>query len=203
MLFSLEHFQLLPLVLPQALYMSLPSHFKIRPSSQPKFHISQTIVARDRQRNSQAINLTPIPLQVGRAWQPTPVILPGEFHGQRSLVSYSPWCHKESDTTERLSTAHSTLTQVVYIVMLESSDSSTRLLLLLSHLDDSPPGSSVPGILQVRILEWVAISFSNAGMHAESLQSCLTLCKHQTAAAAAAAMLLQSCPTLCDPIAPD
>jgi len=42
--------------------------------------------------------------------------------------------------------------------------------------DGSPPGSSVPGILQARILEWVAISFSNACMHAKSLQSCLTLC---------------------------
>ena len=37
-----------------------------------------------------------------RAWQPTPVLLPGEFHGQRSLASYSPWGCKESDTTERL-----------------------------------------------------------------------------------------------------
>ena len=36
-----------------------------------------------------------------RKHQPTPVILPGEFHGQRSLVGYSPWGHKESDTTER------------------------------------------------------------------------------------------------------
>ena len=30
--------------------------------------------------------------------QPTPVFLPGEFHGQRSLLGYSPWGHKESDT---------------------------------------------------------------------------------------------------------
>ena len=37
-----------------------------------------------------------------REWQPTPVILPGEFHGQRSLAGYSPWGHKELDTTERL-----------------------------------------------------------------------------------------------------
>ena len=37
-----------------------------------------------------------------RAWQPTPVFLPGESHGQRSLTGYSPWGHKESDTTERL-----------------------------------------------------------------------------------------------------
>ena len=35
-----------------------------------------------------------------RKWQPTPVLLPGKFHGQRSLVSYSPWGRKESDTTE-------------------------------------------------------------------------------------------------------
>ena len=34
-----------------------------------------------------------------KKWQPTPVFLPGEFHGQRSLVCYSPWSHKESDTT--------------------------------------------------------------------------------------------------------
>ena len=35
-----------------------------------------------------------------RKWQPTPVLLPGESHGQRSLVGYSPWGHKESDMTE-------------------------------------------------------------------------------------------------------
>ena len=49
-----------------------------------------------------------------RKWQPTPVFLPGESqgrrpvllpaesHGWRSLVGYSPWGRKESDTTERL-----------------------------------------------------------------------------------------------------
>ena len=35
-----------------------------------------------------------------RAWTPTPVFLPGESHGQRRLVGYSPWGHKELDTTE-------------------------------------------------------------------------------------------------------
>ena len=34
-----------------------------------------------------------------RKWQSTPVLLPGKSHGQRSLVGYSPWGHKESDTT--------------------------------------------------------------------------------------------------------
>ena len=37
-----------------------------------------------------------------RKWHPTPVFLPGESHGGRSLVGYSPWGHKESDTIERL-----------------------------------------------------------------------------------------------------
>ena len=35
-----------------------------------------------------------------REWQHTPVFLPGESHRQRSLVGYSPWGHRESDTTE-------------------------------------------------------------------------------------------------------
>ena len=37
-----------------------------------------------------------------RKWQPTPIFLPGESHGQRSLVGCSPWGGEESDTTERL-----------------------------------------------------------------------------------------------------
>ena len=35
-----------------------------------------------------------------RKWQHTPVFLLGESHGWRKLEGYSPWCHKESDTTE-------------------------------------------------------------------------------------------------------
>ena len=44
------------------------------------------------------------PLEEGMATHSS--ILPGEFYGQRSLADYSQWGHKESDTTERLSTAH-------------------------------------------------------------------------------------------------
>jgi len=35
-----------------------------------------------------------------RKWQLVPVFLPGEFHEQRNLAGYSPWGHRESDTTE-------------------------------------------------------------------------------------------------------
>ena len=47
---------------------------------------------------------------------------------------------------------------------------------LCDAIDGSPPGSSVPGVFQGGILEWVAISFSKACMHAKLLQSCPTLC---------------------------
>ena len=57
-------------------------------------------------------------------------------------------------------------------------------LTLCDPIDGSPPGSSVPGILQARILECVAISFSMM----------------ISAAATAAAKSLQSCLSLCDPI---
>ena len=39
-----------------------------------------------------------------RKWQPTPVFLPGKFHGQRSLTDYSPWDCKESDMAKQLNT---------------------------------------------------------------------------------------------------
>ena len=37
-----------------------------------------------------------------KKWQPTPVFLPGKFHGQRSLAGNSPWGHKETDMTVQL-----------------------------------------------------------------------------------------------------
>ena len=47
-----------------------------------------------------------------RTWQPTPVLLPGESHGRKRLVGYSPRDRKESNTTERL-TQHTTLWMLV------------------------------------------------------------------------------------------
>ena len=51
-----------------------------------------------------------------KKWQFTPLFLPGKFHGQRSLVGYSLWGRKESDTTERLRT-HITMIHNVYIFL--------------------------------------------------------------------------------------
>ena len=41
-----------------------------------------------------------------RKWHPTPVFLPGKFHGQRNLAGYSPWVCKELDMTEATEQAH-------------------------------------------------------------------------------------------------
>ena len=43
-----------------------------------------------------------------REWQPTPVLLPGEPHGQRNLAGYSPWSHEELDMTEQLTSFYLT-----------------------------------------------------------------------------------------------
>ena len=49
----------------------------------------------------------------------TPVFLPREFHGQRSLAGYSPWGRKESDTTERLIHTH-THTHAMHVSILKT-----------------------------------------------------------------------------------
>ena len=66
----------------------------------------------------------------------------------------------------------------------------------------SLPGSSVHGILQARILDWVAISFSKGSSWLTNWTriSCTAGRFFTDLAAAAAAKSLQSCPTLCDPI---
>ena len=58
-----------------------------------------------------------------RKWQSTPVLLPGKSHGQRSLVGYSPWGRKESDTTKRLHSLH----YIVLSTVLSIQDSSSHL----------------------------------------------------------------------------
>ena len=51
--------------------------------------------------NAGALGSTPgLGIPWKREWLPTPVFLPGEFHGQRNLAGYSPSGHKESDMTK-------------------------------------------------------------------------------------------------------
>ena len=52
----------------------------------------------------------------GGHWQPTPVFLPGESHGQRSLAGCSPWGGKAWDTTEQLTLAFFPLDGIITIL---------------------------------------------------------------------------------------
>ena len=69
--------------------------------------------ARDIKRRRFNPRVREIPWR--RKWQPTPLFLPGESFGQRSVVDYSPWGHKESDTTGKQSGSSSkSKTQLPY-----------------------------------------------------------------------------------------
>ena len=70
----------------------------------PGWHNCKEFACQCRSRRRQGFNPWVRKIPLIRKWQPIPVFLPGEFHGQRSLVGYSPWCHKELDMTEWLST---------------------------------------------------------------------------------------------------
>ena len=96
-----------------------------------------------------------------RKWQPTPVFLLGKSHRQRSLVDYSPWGHKRV----RHSLATKQAARCSYVSPAAAAAAAKSLqscLTLCDPIDGSLPGSPIPGILQARTLEWVAISFSNA-----------------------------------------
>ena len=84
-----------------------------------------------RRWKRQGFNLWVRKILWNRKWQPALVFLPGKFHGQKCLVGYSPCC-------------------------LVAQSCPT----LCSPMDCSLPGFPVHGILQARILEWLAISYS-------------------------------------------
>ena len=80
-----------------------------------------------------------------RKWHPTPVVLPGESHGQRSLVGYSPWGCTELDMTEWLTWGigegglpFTSLGLFVSICSLSSSSCLSQMLTWVLHLQPSP-----------------------------------------------------------------
>ena len=97
-----------------------------------------------------------------RARQPTPVFLPGESYGQRSLVGFSPWGHKESDTTEQLNSSSSNPLIFRYQETKASSHRVAHLLRPLKHGGHNPKVS-----LQTLSC---SVQFSSV------TQSCPTLC---------------------------
>ena len=105
-----------------------------------------------------------------RKWQPTPVFLPGESHGQRSLVGYSPRGRKESDMTEQLHFHF----HFIYIKVV-----ATLCPTLCNLIGCSMPHSSVHLISQARILEWVAILTQESNPHLLHWEADSLLLNHQ------------------------
>ena len=100
-----------------------------------------------------------------REWQPTPVFLPGESHGQRSLAGYSPRDHKKLDTAETL-----TLSLSLYIfsrTLPAQTEAAPRLLFSTRHLALLSISSSLTDF----IWKGKLVSFA-----AESLTSSLLVC---------------------------
>ena len=94
-----------------------------------------------------------------RKWQPTPVFLPGESHGQRSLPGYRIHRVAKSQTqwvTHSFTFINKSVTQQV----MKNKNLKSKFGRFYDPMDCSPPGLSVHGILQARILEWVAIPSS-------------------------------------------
>ena len=83
-----------------------------------------------------------------RKWQPTPVYLPGESHGWRSLVGYSPWGRKGSDTTERL---HFHFSLYICIIILSCWSINIKCISNILHLYSSLTNISLNIIF---VCEW-------------------------------------------------
>ena len=91
-----------------------------------------------------------------RQWHPTPVLLPGKSHGWRSLVGWSPWGCKESDTTERLH-FHFSLSCIG-----EGNGSPLQCSCLENPRDGGAWWAAVYGVAQSRTqLKWLSSSSSS------------------------------------------
>ena len=142
--------------------------------------------------------------------QPTPVFLPGEFHGQRGLVGYGvghDWVTEYAHTQEKLfpelslgfsgllsfvsSFLHLKINIHIYCLGFpgtlvgKESTCNARIKVLFTKscsilcdpMNCNPPGSTVHGILQARILEWVSIPFSRRSFPTERLNLGLPHCR--------------------------
>ena len=101
-----------------------------------------------------------------RQWHPTPVLLPGKSHGQRSLVGCSPWGREESDTTERLHFPFS------LSCIGEGNGNPLQCSCLENPRDGSLVGCCLWGCTKLELLMWLSSSSSSI----VTLQCCVNLC---------------------------
>ena len=95
----------------------------------PRWHSGKQSSCQCRRHRRRGFNPRVRKIPWRRKWQPTPMFLPGKSHGQRRRVDYSPWDHKELDTTEH------TLIQAIlgHILCLTPTVYESRSLSLLEN----------------------------------------------------------------------
>ena len=99
-------------------------------------------------------------------WQSIPVLLPGKSHGQRSLVGYSPWDHKESDTTEWLH-FHFSLWCTG-----EGNGNPLQWSCLENPRDRGAWGAASSGVAQSRtLLKWLSSKSKKASLMAQLIKN--------------------------------
>ena len=115
--------------------------------------LAQMVKNQPGMQETQALSLGPKdPLEKAMATHSSIPAWILEFRIVRTEELGGTWGREESDKTEQL--IHSTHTPLSVVLVTQSCPT------LCDPMDCSPPGSSVHGILQARILEWAAISFS-------------------------------------------
>ena len=90
----------------------------------PRWHSSKESACQCRRHKRLSFSPWVGKIPWSRKWQPTLVFLPGKFHGQRSLVGYSPWSHKRvrhgSATKQQQQGLTSAILLIVYLLLYSS-----------------------------------------------------------------------------------
>ena len=134
-----------------------------------------------------------------RRWHPTPVLLPGESHGRRSLVSCSPWGREESDVTEWLP-FHFSLSCIG-----EGNGNPLQCSCLENPRDVGAWWAAVYGVTQTGGHDWsdlaAAVAYCNNFFYLFSDSKALSpRLYHSESSEVKWSEVTQSCPTLCNPM---
>ena len=95
--------------------------------------------------------------------QPTPVVLPGKFHGQKSLAGYSPWGRKESDMTEHSTgMGHTQKQRILYLtsVSLPSSSSKHQVMVSFTVFLPASPFSPLTNDFETHVIHRIISSIN-------------------------------------------
>ena len=160
----MKHHLLLSLIFLDMAYFTVAFWAHLKELKKPTLHISSRTLSIDccfscRRRNRCRFDPWVRRIPWRRAWQPTPVFLPGESHGQRSLAAT---VRGVAQSRTGLSASATRLRGSYILASLCASREAKSIsrVRLCDPMDCSLPGSSIHGIFQARVLEWVAISFS-------------------------------------------